>query len=730
MFKSERYVDASKRFAEVQTVAAREGNRENLYRGILSEGECYYALDLTQELKETLDKFAQAYGEVDSTLNPGIHLELESWRARLEGDYYYCRIDEDPSAAANSARAYRQAGEYLEKLSQCSYSDSYEMELDVLLQRNLLNLYYKQADYASALNCANSVYRFYKNMITPSNSGYDYRCYVDAHRSRAMVRARLGLYSDAIEEVINVRGYETQPTLWRTLGKILMMQGDSTGVDNRREAKKLYSKYLAYLKARASQQLTSLTETQQEQYWLSVHDFLYDCYRLEDAAPEMLYDLALFSKGYLVQRARGNAREYTWKEVRKALTAQDCAIEFVQYRGKNDAKQLGAFVLRKNSTQPQFVPLGSVSELEQLRLSNHVTLKTALYGDNQAQKDALYNDTELPSKLWTDKLMQAIGTSRRVYFAPDGLLQVLAIEYLMPDSTKECHRLSSTRVLVEPSKVGMQRLLLCGGLDYNTRTENSGDTIGNDTEAYRLLSQKMFYFKELPGTRRELDSIYKTLTSNISTTRIDTLTGSEATEEVFLGKLTKAPSLIHLSTHGYFAGTIGGSDVRPTISNRSLSESGLVLSGANYNLTDHTFDPTHRDGFLTAKELARQSLSHVGLMVLSACCTGVGYVTDDGVYGFQRSLKQAGVGRMMLSLWSVNDDATAALMTRFYGELSKDTSGHPDIYRAFTAARKALLQGAGVERYQFSTSTLKRTKTIQKFNKPRYTNAFILIDVL
>ena len=53
-------------------------------------------------------------------------------------------------------------------------------------------------------------------------------------------------------------------------------------------------------------------------------------------------------------------------------------------------------------------------------------------------------------------------------------------------------------------------------------------------------------------------------------------------------------------------------------------------------------------------------------MVLSACNTGRGKLTGDGVIGLSRSFITAGVPSILASLWSVPDSPTAELMAEFY----------------------------------------------------------------
>jgi CHAT domain-containing protein len=90
------------------------------------------------------------------------------------------------------------------------------------------------------------------------------------------------------------------------------------------------------------------------------------------------------------------------------------------------------------------------------------------------------------------------------------------------------------------------------------------------------------------------------------------------------------------------------------------------------------------DGLLRAAEIATLRLN-AQLVVLSACNTGRGRMTGDGVMGLARSFLVAGVPTVVASLWKVPDEATKILMVAFYQALPKQRD------RA-SALRQAMLE--------------------------------------
>jgi CHAT domain-containing protein/Tfp pilus assembly protein PilF len=163
-------------------------------------------------------------------------------------------------------------------------------------------------------------------------------------------------------------------------------------------------------------------------------------------------------------------------------------------------------------------------------------------------------------------------------------------------------------------------------------------------------------WSELPGTAQEAIALRALLPNPI------VLTGDAATEAAV--KALKAPSILHIATHGFFLPREESKGVPGVLPENPLLRSGLVLSGANRR------ESGEEDGILTALEAASLDLAGTELVVLSACETGLGDIeAGDGVYGLRRALVLAGAESQVMTLWRVDDASSRELMEGFYQRL-------------------------------------------------------------
>jgi CHAT domain-containing protein len=182
--------------------------------------------------------------------------------------------------------------------------------------------------------------------------------------------------------------------------------------------------------------------------------------------------------------------------------------------------------------------------------------------------------------------------------------------------------------------------------------------------------------KYLPGTLAELQRIGDEARAALKAEPV-ALRGQEAGVAALRGQLPKA-RYVHVATHGFFADAKirsvlqvdekhfqrFGAERAAAGARSPLVLSGLVLAGANRP------DAGADRGILTAEGIVGLNLEGLELAVLSACETGLGEVAGgEGVLGLVRAFHVAGARNVIASLWRVDDDATAALMARFYHRL-------------------------------------------------------------
>ena len=104
------------------------------------------------------------------------------------------------------------------------------------------------------------------------------------------------------------------------------------------------------------------------------------------------------------------------------------------------------------------------------------------------------------------------------------------------------------------------------------------------------------------------------------------------------------------------------------------------------------------NGFLTAYEVANMDLRNTKIVNLTACDTGVGEITAEGVAGLRQAFLLAGARSVTISMWSVPAAETVRQMTDFYeiwldGAIDK-TNQTKSRYQSFRSAQLNALQHA------------------------------------
>lgn len=417
--------------------------------------------------------------------------------------------------------------------------------------------------------------------------------------------------------------------------------------------------------------------------------------------------------------------------VADALGEGDVAVELMDVEVEGMGTTWVALVLRRGWKVPRFVRLFSRYELDKLRFDGLSFFEAIAAGSGPDYTNHVYDSDTLGRMVW-QPLAEAWGEGvRDVYFAPAGVFYSFAAEYLPLDRSgrRACdvydiHRLSSTKLLAQKrDPVSFGTAFIYGGLDYDMdeaallanhrRYEMQRDLLAMrslDDEAecarFSAASRKVSF---LIGTEEESDSIAACLSG--SGIRTQLYQGRDGTEETFKLLTCNDGGILHIATHG-FSYTEAEAKRRSmmgllseTGESDGLNLSGLLLSGANLALSGTKVPKGVENGVLTASEIALLDMNWANLVVLSACQTGLGEVRADGVFGLQRGFKKAGARTLVMSLWSVSDEATCAMMTEFYTRLA---AGIP-CRRAFREAQDAL-------------------RLSSAFGRPFYWASFVMLD--
>ncbi len=383
-----------------------------------------------------------------------------------------------------------------------------------------------------------------------------------------------------------------------------------------------------------------------------------------------------------------------YKRIKKTLGNNDVLLDFTDFISESRGRIYATYIVNKRQKYPILKELFP----ERVTDSLQVLYPHQYYSGNIAK--CVYN------LIWKP-LEKHIKKGSTVYYVPTQMLFQIALESIpLEDGTLlgdhyNFVRLSSARELVRykaslnfSALTDRKDAVLYGGLQYSL----NGTTMAQEASKHdvprmlvfrgddeRLKGQKCF--NDLPGTQEEIDSIYTTLKSVKLT--VQPYSGKEGTEESFLSMSSKAPKILHMATHGFYYTPDAAQKVDYLRGyTDAMSLSGLVLAGGNAAWLGQELPEGVLGGILTAADIARMDLSGTEMVVLSACHSGKGEATPEGLYGLQRAFKKAGVKTIIMSLWAESDVVGPEFMTLFYKNLVGNSKWNKR--KAFDAAKDAI----------------------------------------
>jgi len=364
-------------------------------------------------------------------------------------------------------------------------------------------------------------------------------------------------------------------------------------------------------------------------------------------------------------------------QVARFLPAGAALVEFQRYHPFDGRQKPGqqwgaprylALVLSPSGTT-QAVDLGPADGIDPL-IAQALAISQASGGD----PTELWK--QVNSKVFPASLLQLLAGANQWILAPDGELSRIPFAAL-PSPRDPQRRLTdsvalrlvnSGRSLLPQSTASNSaptRPLVLADPDFGPAPANSSG------------------WQRLPATAKEGETISMLLQAKL-------YEQAAATTSVLTN--AKGPALVHVASHGYYSNASDtpppaaaapppASGMRsaivglPASREDAMLNSGIVLAGANRSLRPDRApvapsagsNNSADDGYLTAKEAAQLQLAGTQLVVLSACDTAAGeQQSGEGLFGLQRALSVAGARTTLLSLWKVDDAATAYFMQRYY----------------------------------------------------------------
>lgn len=394
-------------------------------------------------------------------------------------------------------------------------------------------------------------------------------------------------------------------------------------------------------------------------------------------------------KGIIAEIKYLQNNQNNWQHLQKKLLPGENVIAFVKYSDMQAAYQLktityySALILTAGHKPPQYVSVCSELEIYGLLAAcNAGELKTSYA--NLVRVQAKYNGKKIIPKqeiynlIW-GKIAPHIKEKQKVYYFPNGLLQVLPFEAFADEKNlflRDKYQLNqlqnfTTLFTRGPSqKKRQQTVEIWGNIDYSRDATTKFDI--NKIDTTNCICKPL-----TPLGETEINIINAALNKHQFTTQ--QFTGDTASELKFK-TMAHRSDILHISTHGFYRWALASEDQYTNVwSNLSIDminpvtyflKSGIVFAGANKQWgrsAEKSPLDNNTDGILFSYEVKDIDLSSIELVIVSACETGLGTIVyDEGIVGLHSAFKLAGVNKIITALWDVGKPETEAWMKTFY----------------------------------------------------------------
>ena len=347
-------------------------------------------------------------------------------------------------------------------------------------------------------------------------------------------------------------------------------------------------------------------------------------------------------------------KKITYENVQKAINKNEVAIEMVRYRHFNhtftDSIIYVAMYVKNDNARPKVIELPEGYRMETRFYKYFRNCMTGHIADNVSYK------------VFWEPIQKEIGLSTTIYLSPDGVYNQLNLEAIPTPDGKYVIDNSNIVIVSNTKDLYLKKVKAKAGVPSNTAT-----MFGNPS--FYLLATSERKIPSLPGTEKEVNELEQLL-KQMGWKTSEYLETSATEERV---KEMDSPKIFHIATHGFTTPAIKEEDAKRMTDSEAmlvenpLMKTGLLLKGAGDVLAKTNYNYNIESGILTAYEAMSLNLDKTDLVVLSACETGLGEISNgEGVYGLQRAFLVAGAKVLIMSMFKVDDDATQKLILTFY----------------------------------------------------------------